>query len=77
MWFSSLKYFPLDVKSNFLVFKTHMCLLSSVAFRLVRLVKETLWLLYLVLKVVSVRPTYVCFGSPSFVVANLMHYRVS
>ena len=48
-----------------------MCLLSSVAFRLVGLVKKALWLLYLLLKVVLVRPTYVsvkhlfCIGHSS------------
>ena len=36
-----------------------MCLLSSVVCFLVGLLKEDLWLLYLVLNSVSVKPTYV------------------
>ena len=47
------------VYSWLLSFKAQRCLLSSVVFFNLAFLKEALWLLYLVLKVFSVRPTYV------------------
>ena len=55
------KCFQFDVKSNVLVFGIADVLTEFKRISLVGLVKEALWLLYLVLNVV-------CFGSPPFVV---------
>ena len=53
------KFYQFDVKSNVLVFEIADVLTEFRRISLVGLVKEALWLLYLVLNVVSVRPTYV------------------
>ena len=48
------------VCSMFSSFNVQICLLSSVEFLLFALRNDEVWLRYLVLKLFSVNPTYVC-----------------
>ena len=57
--------------SVFFSLRDHMCLLSSVAFRSLGLVKDCLWFAYLSLNSVSVSPTY---DSVLFLLVRLLSF---